>query len=107
MFKDLWEIIRYGLKQLITSRLTPLVLIFCLMCGLLVSRLFQLQVVEGEDYQANYMASTRREVYTTATRGNIYDRNSVLLAYNELSYAVTVTDDGTYPTGYEKNKMLL
>ncbi len=107
MFKDLWEIIRYGLKQLVTSRITPLVLVFCLMCGLLVSRLFQLQVVEGEDYQANYMDSTRREVYTTATRGNIYDRNGVLLAYNELSYAVTVTDDGTYPTGYEKNKMLL
>ncbi len=107
MIKDLWEIIRYGLKQVITSRLTPLVLVFCLMCGLLVTRLFQLQVVEGEDYQADYMANTRREVYTTATRGNIYDRNGVLLAYNELSYAVTVTDDGTYPTGYEKNKMLL
>ena len=46
MIKDLWEIIRYGLKQVITSRLTPLVLVFCLMCGLLITRLFQLQVVE-------------------------------------------------------------
>ena len=30
-----------------------------------------------------------------STRGEIYDRNGVLLAYNELAYAVTIEDDGT------------
>ena len=31
-----------------------------------------------------------------ATRGRIYDRNGVLLAYNELAYAVKISDSGTY-----------
>lgn len=107
MFKDLWEIVRYGMKQVLTSRLLPLVLVFAAMFGMLVFRLFQLQILEGADYQEEYLENTRREIYTSATRGNIYDRNGVPLAYNDLTYSVTVVDDGTYPDGYEKNKMLL
>ncbi|MCR5145660.1 MAG: peptidoglycan glycosyltransferase [Lachnospiraceae bacterium] len=41
-----------------------------------------------------------------ATRGCIYDRNGKLLAYNELAYAVTIEDSGTYDTSDEKNKAL-
>lgn len=107
MFKDLWEIIRYGIKQVVTSRLTPLVLVFAVMFGLLIFRLFDLQIMQGADYQQSYLENTRREIYTKATRGNIYDRNGVPLAYNDLTYSVTVTDTGDYPNGYAKNKMLL
>ena len=107
MFKDLWEIIKYGIKQVVTSRITPMLILFAVMFGALVFRLFQLQIVEGAGYQEDYLESTKREVYTTATRGNIYDCNGVPLAYNELTYSVTVLDNGTYPTGYAKNKMLL
>ena len=28
-------------------------------------------------------------------RGNIYDRNGILLAHNELSYTITMVNDGT------------
>ena len=35
-----------------------------------------------------------KTVTTPGTRGNIYDRNGNLLAYNELAYAVTVQDTG-------------
>ena len=97
MFKDLWEIIKYGIKQVVTSRITPMVILFAVMFGSLVFRLFQLQIVEGAGYQEDYLESTKREIYTTATRGNIYDCNGVQLAYNELTYSVTVLDDGTYP----------
>ncbi|MCI8567256.1 MAG: penicillin-binding protein [Lachnospiraceae bacterium] len=107
MIRDFWEIFRYGVKKVVTSRITPLLLIFGVMFGLLVLKLFELQVLQGADYQEEYLENTRREIYTPATRGNIYDRNGVPLAYNELTYAVTVTDTGDYPTGYEKNKMLL
>ncbi len=106
-FKDTAEVVRYLLKRFFTSRLLPLTIIFLVMFGALVYRLFDLQILQGEDYQVSYLDSTRREVYTSATRGNIYDRNGVLLAYNELTYSVTVTDNGEYETGYEKNKMLL
>ncbi len=107
MFKDLWEIIRYGIRQVVTSRLTPLILVFAAMFGLLVFRLFELQILQGAQYQEQHLENTRREIYTPATRGNIYDCNGVPLAYNELTYSVTVVDDGTYANGYEKNKMLL
>lgn len=107
MFRDLWEIIKYGIKQVVTSRITPMVLLFAVMFGSLVFRLFQLQIVEGAGYQEEYLESTKREIYTSATRGNIYDCNGVPLAYNELTYSVTVLDNGAYPTGYAKNKMLL
>jgi len=107
LFRDLWEIIKYGIKQVVTSRITPMVILFAVMFGALVFRLFQLQIVEGAGYQEEYLESTKREIYTTATRGNIYDCNGIPLAYNELTYSVTVLDNGTYPTGYAKNKMLL
>mgnify|MGYP000399924546 FL=1 len=40
------------------------------------------------------------------TRGNIYDRNGKLLAYNELAYSVTIEDNGEYDSQKEKNKEL-
>ena len=40
------------------------------------------------------------------TRGNIYDRNGYLLAYNELAYAVTIEDNGEYDDREHKNKEL-
>ena len=107
MVKDLWEIIRYSVKKVLTSRLLPVILLFCAMFALLVFRLFDLQILQGARYQEQHLENTRREIYTPATRGNIYDCNGVPLAYNELTYSVTVVDNGTYANGYEKNKMLL
>lgn len=40
------------------------------------------------------------------TRGNIYDRNGVLLAYNELAYSVTIQDNGDYDKNPKKIKLL-
>ncbi len=62
-------------------------------CGLLY-RLFILQIVNGETYLSNFQLRIRREVSIPSTRGNIYDRNGKLLAYNELAYSVTMNDLG-------------
>lgn len=107
MIKDFLEIVGYALKKVVTSRLLPLFLIFIVMFGALIYRLYDLQIIQGEAYQEEYLDETKRVIYTTATRGNIYDCNGYLLAYNELTYAVTVTDNGYYADGYAKNKMLL
>lgn len=37
-----------------------------------------------------------KERTLSSTRGNIYDRNGNLLAYNELAYSITIEDNGTY-----------
>ena len=104
---DLLEFIIYKIKELATSRLFPVSVVFLIMFGMLVSRLFQLQIIEGEEAQAKYTQTTRKTVSLASTRGNIYDRNGKLLAKNRLVYAVTVTDEGDYSNGYQKNLMLM
>lgn len=107
MFNDLLEITREFFKKLISSRLFILGgFLFFLFCVLGV-RLFNLQIVNGEEYQETYMARTERTVSLTGTRGNIYDRSGNVLAYNELSYNVVIQDNGDYETANERNRMLL
>ena len=107
MFGELLEIIKIGLKKVLTSRLFVLTIVVLGMSSVLVYRLFDLQIVNGEDYQEEYVETTLTTISTDGTRGNIYDRNGVLLAYNELTYSVTVGDSGIYENGYQKNEMLL
>lgn len=45
-------------------------------------------------------------VTAPGTRGNIYDRNGKLLAYNELAYSVTIQDLGDYPRPADRNAMI-
>ena len=46
----------------------------------------------------------RKARVTQGTRGNIYDKNGKLLAYNELAYSVTIEDN--YSDSTDKNKEL-
>lgn len=107
MYSDLLEIVKEFLKKLLGSRLFILSLFFTGLFGILGVRLFNLQIVNGEDYQESYMALTEKTVKLDSTRGNIYDRNGNVLAYNELSYDVTIQDNGDYTRTNDRNRMLL
>ena len=107
MFNDLLEITREFLKKLISSRLFILGGFLFFLCCVLGVRLFNLQTVNGEEYQETYMVRTERTVSLTGTRGNIYDRSGNVLAYNELSYNVVIQDNGDYEMANERNRMLL
>ncbi len=85
----------------ISSRLFVLLIAFILLCSTLVYRLFDLQIVKGEDYLNNFQLKIVRERSLPSTRGNIYDCNGNLLAYNELAYNITLED--VYESGSEKN----
>ncbi len=106
MFKDLMLVIRDYLIRVIKSRMFPIVLILCIAFIALVARLYQLQIIEQADHQQDYIQKTLTTVTLKAARGNIYDRNGVLLAYNELSYSVTLIDNGTYIKNAAKNQMI-
>lgn len=106
MFDDLKEYLKELLKKIITSRLFALSLIFCLMSGTLIARLFNLQIMHGEEYQEAYKSLTERVIKTASTRGNIYDRNGNVLAYNELANDVTIQDTGVYKNDFQWNTML-
>lgn len=83
---------REAFINMVTSRLFVLVLLFLALAGMLIQRIFVLQIVEGEEKQAQFQLKTDKTISIPSTRGNIYDRNGELLAYNELAYSVTFTD---------------
>lgn len=107
MFRDLLEFLKEFLKKLLASRLFILGIIFTALFAVLSVRLFNLQIIEGETYQENYMAKTEKKISLSSTRGNIYDKNGNVLAYNELAYNVTIQDNGDYTKSNDRNLMLL
>ena len=92
MFREIIDRIKEAAEYVMKSRLMVLILVFCMTSTVLIGRLFYLQIVRGEDYLENYELQIRRTDSTAGTRGNIYDRNGNVLAYNELAYAVTIKD---------------
>ena len=65
---------------------------------------FTLQVVNGKSYQENFSLKIQMKQPINAARGNIYDKNGKLLAYNELAYSISINDSTTYSSTKEKNK---
>ena len=100
------EFLQELLTKFFSSRLRVLNALLVFLACILCCRLFVLQIVRGADYQANYHLRIEKKETIDATRGNIYDRNGELLAYNKLAYAVTIEDSGSYPTRAAKNEQL-
>lgn len=94
------------LKKIRLKRTTVLILAFALMSYVLIQQLFELQIIEGEDYINKFETRTTKTREINSTRGNIFDRNGVLVASNILSYSVTFEDNGSYETTREKNLTL-
>ncbi len=94
------------LKSLVSSRLLPITLIYLMLFSILVHRLFSLQIVQGEEYQEKATATDTKEIDIPATRGNIYDRNGILLAYNDINYSVTLMDTDSVSDNKTLNAML-
>ena len=93
-------------KKISLKRTTVLILVFVIMSVVLVRRLFDLQIIQGEDYISKFQARTTKERVIKNTRGNILDRNGDILASNVLSYSLTLEDNGTYTSTREKNLTL-
>ena len=86
------------------SKLIILVIIFIALGCILVYRLFNLQIVNGQKYLEDFTLKIQKEKAISSTRGNIYDRNGRVLAHNELAYNVTIED--VYESGWKKNEEL-
>jgi len=100
------EIIKDFFHNIFSSRIRVVTAVMILFAAVLISRLFYLQILNGSEYQENYNLKLEKTESIAATRGNIYDRNGNLLAYNELVYAVTIQDTGTYSSTAERSKSL-
>ena len=88
----------------ITSRMTILSLVIFALCGILIYRCFDLQIIHGDEYLNDFMVMTKKTRDIDSTRGLIYDRNGKILAFNELAYSVKIED--VFESGKNKNDNL-
>ena len=95
-----------ALGAFFNNRILILILVFGFMSSVMVSRLVQLQLIDGKRYADNFTIKTTKNRILKSSRGNIYDARGRLLAYNELTNSITLADNGTYETVREKNLAL-
>lgn len=88
-----WEAVKAFFIKFFRSRIAMLMVVFAVLFGILIARLFNLQIVLSEYYTENYELLSMKTIETQGARGNIYDCNGVLLAHNEIAYTVTITDE--------------
>lgn len=100
LIKEIFEIV----INVIKSRIFILATICTLLFAILVIRLFNLQIVDSEKYASEYNQQSEKTRYYTGTRGNIYDADGNLLAYNKPTYSVTIED--TLDSSNIKNEQL-
>lgn len=79
--------------KLVQSRLIIALVIILLLSGVLIWRLFVLQIEQNERYNTLSQENRIRVVPLPPVRGQIYDRNGVLLAQNIPVYAIEVHPD--------------
>lgn len=106
MRQNLFDKLKEVLANILKSRLLVLTIVMFVLSFILIQRMVNLQIINGQEYLDNYTLKIEKTRDLASTRGNIYDRNGKLLAYNELAYAVMLEDNGSYNTREEKNKAL-
>ena len=103
---SLWERIKSKVSETVKSRAFIVICVFCGLSAVLIQRVFYLQIVKGQDYADQYVLQIQKTKEVEGTRGKIFDRNGVLLAYNELAYSVVIEDNSDYDTIEETNREL-
>ena len=105
-FAEIWEIIKNWFQRPRMIRILIIFVLFLALFVVLISHLYTLQIVDGEKYSSSYLEKIERTVKTPGARGNIYDSEGNLLAYNKLCYNVTIADNGSYTAYNDRNVML-
>lgn len=100
----MFDELRDKIIGIVTSRLTVFTIVFLVLGGILIYRCFDLQIVHGEEYLEDFVLQTEKTRDISSTRGNIYDVNGNVLAYNELAYSVKIED--VFESGKSKNAKL-
>lgn len=92
--KEHWHGLGQRLVAIFKDRTFYIGFILVLLMGVLTIRLYNLQVVRGDEYKKLAHSSTGKIVSMTidAPRGNIYDRNGVLIATNRQAYKVLMVN---------------
>lgn len=81
--------------------------VMLVLMGVLLWRLYSLMIVEGSQYREMSDNKRIKEIEITAPRGNIYDRNGVLLAGTRTSFAVQAYKDDLMSLDSEERNQVL
>ena len=88
------------------SRIFILGIFFAFLCGILLFRIYNLQIVDGAQYLDTFTYRIQKNIESASPRGTIYDRNGIPLAYDERSYTVTIEDDPRLTDNATRNDMV-
>lgn len=94
------------IKDLLMSRLFWLSVIYSVLAFILLHRMFELQIVKGEETEEKQSYYRVVDRYIPSTRGLIYDKNGVLLADNVLSFSILLEDSAQNSTNAAKNESI-
>ena len=108
------QVVLYIIKEIFrgeNNRNNIIGFIFSVLFIAIIVRLFSLQIINGEFYEQNYVQKSVKTVTIPAARGNIYDIDGNILAYNELVKNITIADVDAYKQNKkginDRNRMLL
>ncbi len=87
------------------DRITFTIVIFILMFLLILYRLVDLQVIQGQTYRDTALHNRLREIVIESQRGNIYDRNMSILATSTYGESVAVFPAEIKASKYEPQQM--
>lgn len=62
-----------------------------LVAVIFILRLAQLQLLQGSEYRGVSQMQAIKQVRIAPFRGNMYDRNGILIVHNEPSFSITIT----------------
>lgn len=80
-----------GITKILKNRYFIIALIMLLIMIIFLGKLYKLQIIDGKLYISQSAVRIERRYKIHASRGNIYDRNGVLLAYNRECQNVYLT----------------
>ena len=95
LFKDFLIAVKEITLEYIKSRIFPITLLIIILFITLVNRLFTLQIKQGNQYTETIDVRSEKTLQVSSIRGNIYDVNGKLLAYNEMAYTLTYGNDSS------------
>lgn len=78
------------IKEFFNNRILVIKFVLILVGALLLLRLIDLQIINGQEYREQSEKKMLRETVIEAPRGEIYDRNGIVLATNKLAYDVVI-----------------
>ena len=89
MIRELLHALKEYIIEYVSHRLFIVSVVIFFLFAALIGRLFKLQIIEGAEHLNNFTYKSKKTLTVEASRGNIFDCNGKLLAYNQLAYSVT------------------